>query len=83
MSDDVMSVIGFGGENFVKTTVFPSGVNVDAKTSPVETIPGANMTAVSGPTAGVALETGGCWHADASAPTINARHNGLIGIGRG
>jgi hypothetical protein len=39
--------MGRGGENFVKTTVRPSGVNVDAKTSPVDTMPGANTTAVS------------------------------------
>jgi hypothetical protein len=41
---DVISAI-LGGENFVKTTVRPSGVKVDAKTSPVETIPGANIAA--------------------------------------
>lgn len=34
-----------GGENLVKTTVRPSGVKVDAKTSPVDTMPGANMVA--------------------------------------
>jgi len=42
---DDISVIGFGGENFVKTTVRPSGVNVDAKTSFVDITPGANITA--------------------------------------
>lgn len=51
-----MSAIGFGGENFVNTTVFPSGVNVGAKTSPVDTTPGANMTAESARSASVALE---------------------------
>src|SRR5436309_15257820 len=41
---DVISVI-LGGENLVKTTVRPSGEKVEAKTSPVETTPGANIVA--------------------------------------
>src|SRR5690349_12081040 len=34
-----------GGVNFVNTTVRLSGVKVEAKTSPVETMPSANITA--------------------------------------
>jgi hypothetical protein len=40
-----MSVIGRGGENLVNATVRPSGVNVDANTSPVETTPRAKICA--------------------------------------
>src|SRR5947209_8893726 len=36
-----------GGVNRVNTTVFPSGVNVDANTSPVEITPGAKILAGS------------------------------------
>jgi hypothetical protein len=37
----------FGGVKRVKTTVRPSGVNVDEKTSPVDTTPRAKSTAAS------------------------------------
>src|SRR4029079_1859783 len=56
---DIISAMGRGGANFVNTTVRPSGVNVEAKTSPVDTTPGANTTAESVRLSGVTTRARG------------------------
>ena len=56
---DIISAIGRGGANLVNTTVRPSGVNVEANTSPVDTTPGANTTAESVGLSGVATRARG------------------------
>src|SRR5438105_13616287 len=73
---DVMSVIR-GGENFVNTTVRPSGVNVDEKTSPLEITPGANMTAPPASAGRSALTSVRCLAEQPAAAAASRRLNVL------